>query len=130
MEHNLGPVTKKPTSLFHSKDTAGIGKDICDTANNYIEEEERLRSAGENTRKLNLVRAALRLFDTGWDGTCRESDDRGTPCGNEISDARFQALPYATICRYCQEEKEKKEKEHGTRKPENRHGGKPKHSFT
>jgi DnaK suppressor protein len=42
--------------------------------------------------------ALLRLED-GTYGTCAE-------CENEIAEARLQAVPFATLCRDCQEEEE------------------------
>jgi DnaK suppressor protein len=55
--------------------------------------------------------ALLRLED-GTYGTCAE-------CGSEIAEARLKAVPFATLCRDCQEEEEIRvaSERTGTREP-------------
>ena len=48
---------------------------------------------------LNKVDAALRRLDEGTYGDCFE-------CGDEISEARLRALPFAVRCKDCEEERE------------------------
>ena len=55
--------------------------------------------------------ALLRLEDGSY-GTCAE-------CGSEIAEARLKAVPFATLCRSCQEEEETRvaSERTGTREP-------------
>jgi DnaK suppressor protein len=48
---------------------------------------------------LNKIDAALRRLDEGTYGDCFE-------CGDEISEARLRALPFAVRCKDCEEERE------------------------
>ena len=48
---------------------------------------------------LNKVDAALRRLEEGTYGNCFE-------CGDEISEARLRALPFAVRCKDCEEERE------------------------
>jgi DnaK suppressor protein len=48
---------------------------------------------------LQRIDAALQRLDGGTYGVCGE-------CGTEISEARLRALPFAILCRQCQEEEE------------------------
>ncbi|HEY3122102.1 MAG TPA: TraR/DksA C4-type zinc finger protein [Vicinamibacteria bacterium] len=58
---------------------------------------------------LRRIDAALQRLEEGTYGTCTE-------CGTEISEARLRALPFAILCRQCQEEEESRsEEERGNR---------------
>ena len=48
---------------------------------------------------LNKIDAALRRLDEGTYGDCFE-------CGDEISEARLRALPFAVHCKDCEEARE------------------------
>ena len=48
---------------------------------------------------LNKIEAALRRLDEGTYGDCFE-------CGDEISEARLRALPFAVRCKDCEEARE------------------------
>jgi DnaK suppressor protein len=48
---------------------------------------------------LNKVNAALRRLEEGTYGNCFE-------CGDEISEARLRALPFAVRCKDCEEARE------------------------
>jgi DnaK suppressor protein len=48
---------------------------------------------------LNKIDAALRRLDDGTYGDCFE-------CGDEISEARLRALPFAVRCKDCEEARE------------------------
>jgi RNA polymerase-binding transcription factor len=48
---------------------------------------------------LARIDEALRALDEGTYGICAS-------CGKEIAEARLKALPFATLCRDCQEEHE------------------------
>ena len=52
---------------------------------------------------LNKVDAALRRLEEGTYGNCFE-------CGEEISEARLRALPFAARCKDCEEERETAER--------------------
>jgi DnaK suppressor protein len=51
---------------------------------------------------LNKIDAALRRLDDGSYGDCFE-------CGDEISEARLRALPFAVRCKDCEETRENAE---------------------
>jgi DnaK suppressor protein len=48
---------------------------------------------------LNKIEAARRRLDEGTYGDCFE-------CGDEISEARLRALPFAVRCKDCEEARE------------------------
>jgi DnaK suppressor protein len=52
---------------------------------------------------LNKVEAALRRLEEGTYGNCYE-------CGEEISEARLRALPFAVRCKDCEEARETAER--------------------
>lgn len=59
------------------------------------ENEDVLRNLQEETRlELKQVRTALKRFEAGEYGVCAS-------CGEDISPARLDALPYATLCIRC-----------------------------
>jgi RNA polymerase-binding transcription factor len=53
---------------------------------------------------LGRIDEALRRLDAGTYGTCAE-------CGTDIASARLKALPFAVLCRDCQEREENREAE-------------------
>ena len=48
---------------------------------------------------LGQIDEAIRRLEAGTYGTCAN-------CGNEIAEARLKALPFAALCRDCQENEE------------------------
>jgi DnaK suppressor protein len=48
---------------------------------------------------LNRIDEAMRRLEAGTYGECAE-------CGTDITDARLKALPFAVLCRDCQEREE------------------------
>ncbi|MEZ5452333.1 MAG: TraR/DksA C4-type zinc finger protein [Thiothrix sp.] len=59
------------------------------------ENEDVLRNLQEETRlELKQVRAALKRIESGEYSVCAQ-------CGEDISPARLEALPYATLCIRC-----------------------------
>ena len=80
----------------------GVARDLssthsADSAEQVTERENEdvLRNLQEETRlELQQVRAALKRIEAGEYGIC-------TSCGDEISPARLDALPYATLCIRC-----------------------------
>lgn len=85
-----------------SRRMTGIGTDLssqhsADSAEQVTERENEdvLRNLQEETRlELKQVRAALKRIETGEYGVCAK-------CGEDISPARLDALPYATLCIRC-----------------------------
>lgn len=53
---------------------------------------------------LAKIDGALKRLEAGVYGVCAE-------CGQEISEARLAAVPFASLCRDCQEEQEREEAE-------------------
>ena len=51
---------------------------------------------------LQKIDDALRRLEEGTYGTCAE-------CGNELTEARLRALPFASLCITCQEQEEERE---------------------
>lgn len=59
------------------------------------EEDEVLEDLGHAADvELRLIDDALRRIDHGTFGICLS-------CGEEISDARLEAVPHAALCRHC-----------------------------
>lgn len=59
------------------------------------ENEDVLRNLKEESRlELQQVRTAIKRIESGEYGTCAK-------CGDPISPARLDALPYATLCIRC-----------------------------
>jgi DnaK suppressor protein len=61
---------------------------------------------------LAKIDEAMQRLEAGTYGTCGE-------CGAEIAEARLKALPFATLCRDCQEQEEIRDNEErgGSRAP-------------
>lgn len=60
-----------------------------------LEDDEVQESLGvAGLRELDLVRAALARVEDGSYGICLD-------CGDEISQARLEAVPHAPLCRNC-----------------------------
>jgi DnaK suppressor protein len=56
------------------------------------------------SQTLSKIDEAIQRLDDGSYGVCAE-------CGGEIAEARLAALPFAALCRSCQEQQEEKEAE-------------------
>ncbi|MCK0097368.1 TraR/DksA C4-type zinc finger protein [Yoonia sp. F2084L] len=60
-----------------------------------LEDDEVLSSLGRaNSQEVRLLHDALRRIEDGSYGICQK-------CGEDISHARLDAVPYAVICRNC-----------------------------
>ncbi|WP_375254948.1 TraR/DksA family transcriptional regulator [Yoonia sp.] len=60
-----------------------------------LEDDEVLESIGRaNSQEVRLLQDALKRIAKGTYGICAK-------CGDEISTARLDAVPYAVICRNC-----------------------------
>ena len=68
-----------------------------------LAEDINLKQLSTHRETLQKIDIALRKFDEGTYGTCDE-------CGDEISVERLMIMPFAIMCRDCQEEREIREK--------------------
>ena len=73
--------------------------DRADLAQDYFAKERNTALMERMQGTLEQVEAALERIDDGTFGKCLN-------CGNNISPARLQALPYAELCIECQEQQE------------------------
>jgi DnaK suppressor protein len=62
---------------------------------------------------LGQIDLALQRLEAGTYGACAQ-------CGAEIAEARLKAVPFATLCRACQEAQESRRAEERERSPEGR----------
>ncbi len=77
-------------------DAGGVSSHQADNAD-AVSDFERNQAIVANSRiVLHQVRAALARLDNGVYGVCER-------CGKPIEPRRLEALPYATLCRDCQE---------------------------
>jgi len=67
-----------------------------------IQEDIELALIQMKSETLNKIEAARRRLDEGTYGDCFE-------CGDEISEARLRALPFAVRCKDCEEARESAE---------------------
>lgn len=60
-----------------------------------LEDDEVLESVGRaGLKEIGLLNAALTRIEKGTYGIC-------TKCGQDIADARLDAVPFAVLCRVC-----------------------------
>lgn len=76
------------------------GNHIADVATDTFEQEKTVALESHLRGTLNAVEDALRRLERGTYGLCEV-------CGRQISDARLEALPYATLCIECKTRQEK-----------------------
>jgi DnaK suppressor protein len=80
----------------------GKERDVLDQGESSevdIQEDIEFALIQMKSETLNKVDAALRRLEDGTYGNCFE-------CGDEISEARLRALPFAVRCKDCEEERE------------------------
>ena len=77
----------------HSPDVQS--SDVLDRVEQFEFEALGYALAGLKTDTLHRIEAALARLDAGEYGWCAD-------CGEEISDRRLAALPFATRCRACE----------------------------
>lgn len=92
-----------------AKYISGENRQLVDTALDEgdlavvdISEDINLMRLASHRQNLLDIDETLRKIDDGSYGACEE-------CGEEISEKRLSVLPTATLCRNCQEKKEKLE---------------------
>jgi len=91
-----GVRTRSATSLQAGDDAI---QDIADQAASAYTKEFLLSLGDAERRLLRQVDAALDKMRQNTYGRCEK-------CGEEISEKRLEALPFATYCIACQEEEE------------------------
>lgn len=83
----------------------GKERDVLDQGESSevdIQEDIELALIQMKAETLNKINEALRRLDEGSYGNCFE-------CGDEISEARLRALPFAVRCKDCEEARENAE---------------------
>ena len=73
--------------------------DQGETSESDIQEDIEFALIQMKAETLNKINEALARLDEGRYGSCFE-------CGDEISEARLRALPFAVRCKDCEEERE------------------------
>ena len=76
--------------------------DAAETSELDIQDEIEFALIQMKAETLNKIDEALRLLDEGTYGYCFE-------CGEEISEKRLRALPFAVRCKDCEEAREVKQ---------------------
>lgn len=74
--------------------------DAVDQANSGLEKESLLQRGREEQQLLRVVESALGRIRDGSFGQC-------SSCGNEIGEARLEAVPWTPYCIQCQEDFER-----------------------
>jgi DnaK suppressor protein len=82
-------------SASNGKDEDDAIKDLGDQANSAYTREFFFELGNGNQRALRDVVSALQRIDAGSFGSCER-------CGDEISEKRLEALPFARHCIGCQ----------------------------
>jgi len=75
---------------------APVSADFAEQAVERENDEVLTAIADESEHEASQIRDALRRIDAGGYGICSE-------CGEDISEARLQAVPYTTCCVGCAE---------------------------
>jgi DnaK suppressor protein len=74
-------------------------KDVDDHAVEELTRGMEFALAEMKSATLQRIDEAIRRLHNGTFGIC-------TDCGADLSEARLRALPFASLCRYCQVERE------------------------
>lgn len=90
MRSNDGRETHRPQSA---------AVNLADASQQEPESELQVALVQMSSERLNAIDAALGRLDRGVYGVCTE-------CGDEISEKRLRALPFAVRCRDCEEARE------------------------
>jgi len=80
--------------------TPGVVGDVVDLAQESSKNELSLHLAEVESRELGQIDKAIQKIGEGTYGVCEK-------CGENISQARLKALPFANRCIRCQEEEER-----------------------
>ena len=95
---NSADVMKKFMS-GENRQTIGAGQDEGDCSVFYQFEHMSCRQFDSQLASIRKIELALRRLDEGSYGECEE-------CGEEISMERLKVIPFALLCRDCQETRE------------------------
>ena len=76
-------------------------KDMAEVATEDIDRKTLETLGAHETRRLNLIQAALARIQTGHYGACMK-------CGATLPGERLEALPYALCCMPCQSTEERR----------------------
>jgi DnaK suppressor protein len=87
-----------------SDETTVVDVDEGDESRVDVGKEMSFQVMSRRTKELKEIKEALRRMDRGEYGICEE-------CGNRIRFERLKAMPFAQLCRTCQDDSEKREKE-------------------
>ena len=82
------------------------------SVNDFVRDVE-LALIEMTSQTLGHIDQALQRLEAGTYGACAQ-------CGAEIAEARLKAVPFATLCRACQEVQESRQAEERERSPEAR----------
>jgi RNA polymerase-binding protein DksA len=82
------------------QDNPGYSTHIADDATEVFENAKNHALRRNLQRLLVQVNDALEKSDKGTYGLCED-------CGGKIDRARLKALPYATLCIHCQQQRER-----------------------
>lgn len=82
------------------QENPGYSTHIADDATEVFENAKNHALRQHLQRLLSQVNDALAKFDKGTYGLCED-------CGGPIDFARLKALPYATLCLECQQQRER-----------------------
>jgi len=85
------------------QDNPGYSTHIADDATEVLENTKNHALRQNLQRLLGRVNDALAKFDEGTYGLCED-------CGGRIDLARLKALPYATLCIQCQQQRERSQR--------------------
>ena len=96
-------ITNKVNSRKLNEHELETGGDEIDTATQSTEREMQFELGGMDTRMKQDIDNALAKIEKGTFGKCE-------CCGEDISQARLEALPWGRYCKNCQEEAEKNSK--------------------
>ena len=80
------------------------------SVNDFVRDVE-LALIEMTSETLGQIDEAMHRLEAGTYGVCAN-------CGTEIAEARLKAVPFATLCRACQEAQESRQAEERERSPE------------
>jgi DnaK suppressor protein len=78
-----------------------LNPDHADLAQIYVVEERDAALDAQNEENLKKINSAIQRLENGNYGECQR-------CGNSISVARLEAIPYTELCIDCQRKEELK----------------------
>jgi DnaK suppressor protein len=114
--HDLRHEVHERMRTIRDGGAATANRTVVDPSETSIHEDLELAVIQIHAEMVGMISAALTRLDKGDYGRCQV-------CGEEISEKRLRALPFATCCRDCQEAAEVTERrsrhlgEHGSSFP-------------